>query len=87
MPKVERESAAPPKPRTQSAVFDNMCWPIPDAEASWRLRYDRAVRDDEVQACREMDAYAHLLVMPIKRRNYVIAQIKKQMNEGVSDAG
>lgn len=67
------------------AMFDQMCWPIPNHDASYEQRYKRPPSDQScMTAATEMDAYARLIVMPKRRRDYVIAQIRKAVS--MSDA-
>ena len=65
--------------RMPNAVFDQMSWPIPNAEASYRLRYGCPTREDQLQAASEMDAYAALIARSQKLRNYICAYISKAM--------
>jgi hypothetical protein len=66
---------------SHSALFDGMCWPLPDHQAAWRIRFGNPTKADMAQAAREMDAYATLLVRSQKQRNALCENIKKAYGE------
>ena len=51
------------------AHFDEMTWPLPDADLNHALRYDETVtKTERLCAASVLDAYAALIEMPERRR-------------------
>lgn len=63
-----------------TACFDQMAWPIPNHQVGWQVRYmPTPPVVSMMHAAAELDAYARLIAMPQRQRNYVISQIRKAM--------
>jgi hypothetical protein len=64
------------------ANFDGMVWPKPcDAldEVQWRLRYHSEIdKGDRMVAASVMSAYNALVECTQKKRNYVVANIRRE---------
>ena len=75
-------AVAPREPELKDCQFDQMLWPFPDHELSHRMRYapQNLTREDFMRAARELDAYAHLITLPQKRRNEICSEIQKGPN-------
>ena len=76
------------KSKILQKLGDCKVWPIPVRElghVSWRLRYDKAGRDelyheeDCLIGASTLDAYEFLIKMPQPRRNKIIAMIREAM--------
>lgn len=65
-----------------TAYFGQMAWPIPNHQVGWQVRYTATPPIiSMMHAAAELDAYAKLIAMPQRRRNYVISQIRKAMSK------
>lgn len=63
-----------------TACFGQMAWPIPNHQVGWQVRYMATPPVvSMMHAAAELDAYARLIAMSHKQRNYVISQIRKAM--------
>lgn len=68
--------------------FDEMTWPTPMDEADggleWRLRYASAEQliKDRYSAASIVEAYRALIMSPVKRRNKVIAVLRRALHNG-----
>ena len=60
--------------------FDNMCWPLPNGDLQWQLRYGSGLLNDidKIRVATILSAY-HALVLEKtqKDRNYICEKIKE----------
>lgn len=60
--------------------FDGMCWPAPSerlGEIEWRARYATPTQADLLMMASVLAAYQELIVMPAKKRDRIIKELRK----------
>jgi hypothetical protein len=60
----------------------DMSWPLPDGDLEHTIRYSRDLSDIErLRAASILSAYAQMIRDPQKKRQMVIAEIRKALKE------
>lgn len=71
------EQANERRSMSANADFDGMLWPLPDSDLAWKARYGKPTQAEMYLIASRLEAYAHLLELPQKRRNYICKKIKE----------
>lgn len=65
--------------------LEDQCWPLPQPELAHWFRYSAAITEvsdaQAISAATVMDAYAALMLLPFRRREFVVAAIRRAMEE------
>ena len=56
--------------------FEDQCWPLPQLELAHWFRYSAATTEVS-----DAQAYAELMLLPFRRREFVVAAIRRAMEE------
>lgn len=62
--------------------FDGMCFPLPDPDLEYGLRYSNRslTREDMLYLASVLNAYRSLINKTQKNRNYVCKRLKEKLN-------
>lgn len=63
--------------------FNGMCWPVPSsdmAELAWRAVHSTPSKTDLLVMASVITAYHELVTLPATKRNSIISELRKGMN-------